>query len=187
MWDDETVDAEEKIMSPHLEQNKTKTIDEHILTIFGLNADRVESIFILFFFFSLLLLIFHFINIVPIPYVLFQMPNITINQNTTNTLLQFFEVVGVLGATYFSAKSAAISKAAIDEMKKQGEPHVIVFLRQQPGNLHTVDIVVKNEGRSSAKNIKFTISEKLKVLGERDISDISFFKNGISYYLKLKK
>lgn len=100
-----------------------------------------------------------------------------------NTLLQFLEVFGVLGATYFAFKSVKIARETAEETKKQNDPHIVVFVRQQPTSINILDLVVKNEGRKSAQDVTFEVNMDLELnltVGKRKLSDMSMLQNGLS-------
>lgn len=95
--------------------------------------------------------------------------------------LQTLEVGGVLGATYFAAKSAKLAHQSLAEQRKGEEAKVIVFVKQSNASLNIIDLVIKNEGVRSTKNIKFkVIGTNISALTNRKIKEISLIKNGVS-------
>lgn len=96
-------------------------------------------------------------------------------------ILQVLEVIGVLGATYFAAKSAKLTHQSLVQQEKNEEPKVIVFVRQSNNSLNIIDLIIKNEGVKSAKNIKFKVTgTNINALTNRRIKDIGLIKNGIA-------
>lgn len=184
LWGDDTVKTEKEIIEPHLEkEDDKKELKLDLLKILHLNADKVEKIFIASFIIALLFFIVHIIIKIPLKTIKLPMIVPPINKHLIinwDYLLRFFEVLGVLGATVFSAISVSLTKNIIDETKKQNYPDVVVFVNQKPGDLNTVYLTVKNEGKSVARNIKFNIEGTLlNVINNRKINDILFIKNGI--------
>lgn len=96
-------------------------------------------------------------------------------------IIQILETIGVLGATYFAYKSTRIGNATILEMKKQDYPRIIVFVRQKPDSIHVLELVIRNEGRSSARNLQFTITNDIYFKNtKRNLSEIRMVKDGIA-------
>jgi hypothetical protein len=96
-------------------------------------------------------------------------------------ILQTLEVLGVLGATYFAAKTVKLSHNSLIEQRESEEPEVVIFVKQSNNSLNIIDLVIRNEGIKSARNIKFkVIGKNITSLSDRKIRDISLLKNGIA-------
>lgn len=96
-------------------------------------------------------------------------------------LLRTLEVGGVLGATYFAAKTAKLAHKSLVEQRKNEEPNVIVYIRQSNNSLNIIDLVIRNEGIRSAKYIKFKVTgTNIGALTDRKIKDIGLIKNGVA-------
>lgn len=101
--------------------------------------------------------------------------------NNMPLFLRVLEVCGVLGATYFAAKSAKYAHQSLVQQRKNEEPKVIVFVKQSNNSLNIIDLIIKNEGVRSAKNIKLkVIGTNINALTDRKIKDIGLIKNGIA-------
>lgn len=96
-------------------------------------------------------------------------------------ILRTLEVVAILSATYFAARSVRFAKESVYIQKQIDAPAIVVFVKQAQDTLHIVNLVIRNEGRNSARNISFeVIGDNLKVLNNRTLSEISLITNGIS-------
>ena len=96
-------------------------------------------------------------------------------------LLQALEVIGVLGATYYASKSASFTHKSLVQQEKNEEPKLVVYVEQSKTSLSVVNLVVKNEGIRSARNIKFEMKgDKISTLLDRKINEIGLLVNGIS-------
>jgi len=103
------------------------------------------------------------------------------NTNNTTLFLRVFEVSGVLGATYFAAKSVKLAHQSLVQQRKNEEPKIVVFVRQVKDSLNIIDFVVKNEGARSARNIKLKVTgTNINALSDRKIKDIALIKNGVA-------
>jgi len=104
-----------------------------------------------------------------------------VNETNISLLLQVLEVVGVLGATFFAARSAKLSHQSLLQQQRNEEPEVVVFVKQAEESLNIIDLIVKNEGIKSARNINFKVAgTNINALTDRKIKDIAILKNGIA-------
>lgn len=96
-------------------------------------------------------------------------------------LLQILEVIGVLGATFFAAITVRLAHKSLIEQRKNEEPSIIIFVKQSNNSLNIVDLVIKNEGVRSARNIKFKVTgTNISALTDRKIKEIGLIKNGVA-------
>ncbi len=106
--------------------------------------------------------------------------HIKLAEEIINYVLRFAEVFGVLGAMYFSYKSVLVAKENIEEIRKNERPKLVIYIKQPQDSIHQVNVVIKNEGKSSAKKIRFKVKgENFKTLLGKKLSDVEIIKNGI--------
>lgn len=144
------------------------------------NKLNLDAIFFGSFYFALFFLLIHFgvkANAIPffsfnikLPHAAFNLKNIDFGLLTPTFGL--IQSVGVLIAAY-------LTKKTIDEMRRQNSPHVIINLKQRPGDIHTIFLSISNEGKSAARNLKFSTEGGFKVISGQTVSDIPFIKNGL--------
>jgi hypothetical protein len=77
-------------------------------------------------------------------------------------------------------KSAKVSENTLQEMKEARDqeiaPHIVVYFDYEK---HIIDLVVKNIGKTSGKNVKFEFNPRLVNSSGEEIGNISLIKDGI--------
>lgn len=90
------------------------------------------------------------------------------------------EIFAVLFTTYFTFRTLKYAKETITLEREREAPSVVVFVKQREESLNVLDLVIKNEGHTSARDIKFTVENPIDIITKRKITDISLIKNGLT-------
>jgi len=188
LWKDPTVGEAKKMIEPSLETIKGDGKSEKLLKIFGLNADKVEGWFFRLLIASLFLIIISFITESKVFNFISNLSFVGFINNQDKVsdfslidfLIRLLEVFGILGATFFAAKSADAAKQALREMRLQNDPRIVVYVKQDEESLNILYLVIKNEGFESARDLSFEVSgDKIAILTNRTIADLPPIVDGV--------
>ncbi len=104
---------------------------------------------------------------------------VTVGPLASATWLLVLVTAGLLVATW---KQANASHRAVEEMRRQGEPSVVLFFHVDPGNEDKIYIVLKNFGLRPAYNIEIAAANDSPPL-RTNFPDIDDFLSGGASFL----
>ena len=91
-------------------------------------------------------------------------------------------VILVIVTAIYAWYTKKIVEITIKNENKRNEPKIIAHLESDEDWLNLVYLVIRNYGRSVAKNVTFNVNENIELIHDKKLSELRFFKNGVKYF-----